>query len=75
MDIPRERHLPSGEVDLLFDLPMNEIAPQIIPALAYEDVPAAVEWLTPAFGFRERAAARLGGVHAGAPATRLEPSY
>jgi len=36
-------------------------SPQIVPALAYEDVPAAVEWLSRAFGFRERAAARLTG--------------
>jgi uncharacterized glyoxalase superfamily protein PhnB len=36
-------------------------SPQIVPALAYEDVPAAVEWLTRAFGFRERAEARLTG--------------
>ena len=36
-------------------------SPQIIPALAYEDVPAAVEWLAWAFGFCERADARLTG--------------
>ena len=35
--------------------------PQIVPSLAYEDVPRAVEWLTRAFGFRERAEARLTG--------------
>lgn len=36
-------------------------SPQIVPSLAYEDVPAAVEWLKRAFGFRERAEARLSG--------------
>jgi len=35
--------------------------PSIVPTLAYEDVPAAVEFLTRAFGFRERAGARLTG--------------
>jgi uncharacterized glyoxalase superfamily protein PhnB len=34
-------------------------APQVVPSLAYEDVPRAVEWLTRAFGFQERAGARL----------------
>lgn len=34
-------------------------APTIVPTLAYEDVPAAVEWLARAFGFRERPGARL----------------
>ena len=40
--------------------------PQIIPQLPYENVPAAVEFLERAFGFREREEARLehtGGVH------------
>ena len=39
----------------------NELwtAPDIVPSLAYEDVPKAVEWLSRAFGFRERAGARL----------------
>jgi len=36
-------------------------SPSIVPALAYEDVPAAIEFLTRAFGFRERAEARLTG--------------
>jgi uncharacterized glyoxalase superfamily protein PhnB len=35
--------------------------PSIVPVLAYDDVPAAVEFLTRAFGFRERAGARLTG--------------
>ncbi|HEY9157383.1 VOC family protein [Candidatus Binatus sp.] len=35
--------------------------PTVVPALAYEDVPAAVEFLTRTFGFRERAGARLTG--------------
>jgi uncharacterized glyoxalase superfamily protein PhnB len=35
--------------------------PTVVPALSYEDVPAAVEFLTRAFGFRERADARLTG--------------
>lgn len=42
-------------------------APGIVPALAVRDVPAAVEWLARAFGFRERSEARLswpGGCHA-----------
>ena len=34
-------------------------APAIVPTLAYVDVPQAVEWLTRAFGFRERPGARL----------------
>lgn len=36
-------------------------APTVVPALSYEDVPAAVEFLTRAFGFCERAGARLTG--------------
>src|SRR6266508_1884301 len=28
--------------------------PQIVPMLAYEDGPAALDWLARAFGFRER---------------------
>src|SRR3989442_15521988 len=28
--------------------------PQVTPYLLYEDVPAALDWLTTAFGFRER---------------------
>jgi PhnB protein len=35
--------------------------PIVVPSLSYEDVPAAVEFLTRAFGFRERAASRLTG--------------
>jgi uncharacterized glyoxalase superfamily protein PhnB len=34
-------------------------APGVMPILAYVDVPAAVDWLTRAFGFIERADARL----------------
>lgn len=39
----------------------NELwnAPTIVPSLAYEDVPTAVEWLGCAFGFRERTGVRL----------------
>lgn len=36
-------------------------SPTVVPSLAYENVPAAVEFLTRAFGFRERADARLTG--------------
>lgn len=36
-------------------------APRIVPSLAYEDVPGAIEWLGRAFGFRERTEARLTG--------------
>jgi len=42
-------------------------APTIVPILAYEDVVAAIEWLTRVFGFEERSEARLsweGGVRA-----------
>jgi uncharacterized glyoxalase superfamily protein PhnB len=34
-------------------------APVVVPTLAYDDVPAAVEWLARVFGFEERADARL----------------
>ena len=34
-------------------------SPDIVPTLAYEDVPAAVEWLSRVFGFTERSDARL----------------
>ena len=34
-------------------------SPTVVPSLAYEDVPTAVEFLTRAFGFRERSEARL----------------
>jgi uncharacterized glyoxalase superfamily protein PhnB len=37
------------------------LAPTVVPVLAYEDVPAAVEFLARVFGFRERAGARLTG--------------
>ena len=33
--------------------------PTIVPTLAYEDVAAAVAWLTRVFGFRERTGTRL----------------
>src|SRR5260370_10168790 len=36
-------------------------SPQIVPVLAYDDVPKAVEWLTRVFGFHERTEARLTG--------------
>ena len=35
--------------------------PSIYPRLAYEDVPAAIDWLTRAFGFGEREDARRDG--------------
>jgi uncharacterized glyoxalase superfamily protein PhnB len=35
--------------------------PRITPMISYEDVAAALEWLTRAFGFREREGARLTG--------------
>ena len=28
--------------------------PSVVPMIAYEDGPAAIEWLAKAFGFRER---------------------
>lgn len=34
-------------------MPENEI-PQVVPMLAYEDGVAALDWLSKAFGFRER---------------------
>jgi uncharacterized glyoxalase superfamily protein PhnB len=34
-------------------------APDVVPSLAYDDVAAAVDWLTRVFGFRERSDARL----------------
>jgi uncharacterized glyoxalase superfamily protein PhnB len=36
-------------------------APTIVPVLVYDDVPRSVDWLCKAFGFRERADARLTG--------------
>ncbi|MEM9623511.1 MAG: VOC family protein [Pseudomonadota bacterium] len=33
--------------------------PAIVPAVVYADVPAAVKWLSEAFGFRERPGSRL----------------
>lgn len=35
--------------------------PRVVPGIVYEDVPKAIEWLTRAFGFRERSDARLTG--------------
>jgi uncharacterized glyoxalase superfamily protein PhnB len=35
--------------------------PCVVPSVAYDDVPKAIEWLTRAFGFVERADARLTG--------------
>ena len=35
--------------------------PRVVPGVVYEDVPKAIEWLTRAFGFRERSDARLTG--------------
>lgn len=34
-------------------------APDIVPTLAYDDVPAAADWLSRVFGFKERTEARL----------------
>jgi len=34
---------------------MSHVYPAVIPMLAYEDGPAAMDWLARAFGFRERA--------------------
>lgn len=36
-------------------------APTVVPSIAYDDVPAAIDFLTRAFGFHERADARLTG--------------
>jgi uncharacterized glyoxalase superfamily protein PhnB len=36
-------------------------SPRVVPSLAYDDVPKAIEWLARAFGFVERADARLTG--------------
>jgi uncharacterized glyoxalase superfamily protein PhnB len=36
-------------------------SPTVVPEIAYDDVPAAIEFLTRAFGLRERAEARLTG--------------
>jgi len=36
-------------------------SPTVVPEITYDDVPAAIEFLTRAFGFRERVAARLTG--------------
>jgi uncharacterized glyoxalase superfamily protein PhnB len=36
-------------------------SPRVVPGVVYDDVPGAIEWLTRAFGFRERCDARLTG--------------
>ncbi len=36
-------------------------SPIVVPSIAYDDVPKAIEWLGRAFGFKERAHARLTG--------------
>jgi len=36
-------------------------SPTVVPEIAYDDVPAAIEFLTGAFGLRERVEARLTG--------------
>jgi uncharacterized glyoxalase superfamily protein PhnB len=36
-------------------------SPRVVPGIAYDDVPKAIEWLTSAFGFRERSESRLTG--------------
>ncbi len=33
---------------------MNDAYPDVVPMIAYEDGPAAMDWLINAFGFRER---------------------
>lgn len=42
------------------------VATEVIPYIFYEDVPAALDWLTRAFGFVEemRHATPSGGIHA-----------
>jgi uncharacterized glyoxalase superfamily protein PhnB len=35
--------------------------PCVVPSVAYDDVPKAIEWLARAFGFAERTRARLSG--------------
>jgi uncharacterized glyoxalase superfamily protein PhnB len=35
--------------------------PRVVPGIVYEDVPKAIEWLSHAFGLRERRSARLTG--------------
>ena len=40
-------------------------SPRIVPRVAYDDVPRAVEWLSRVFGFRERREARLTGTMPG----------
>jgi uncharacterized glyoxalase superfamily protein PhnB len=36
-------------------------SPCVVPGVVYEDVPKAIDWLTTAFGLRERSEARLTG--------------
>ena len=36
-------------------------SPRVVPGVVYDDVLGAIEWLTRAFGFRERRDARLTG--------------
>ena len=36
-------------------------SPLVVPSVVYRDVPAAVDWLESAFGFRERKGSRLIG--------------
>lgn len=36
-------------------------SPRVVPSVVYDDVLGAIEWLTRAFGFRERRDARLTG--------------
>ena len=47
-------------------MPITPRPPQIIPYLFYRDVPAALDFLTRAFGFKEemRHATSRGGMHA-----------
>ena len=35
-------------------MPTQNVIPQVVPMLAYEDGAAALDWLSRAFGFRER---------------------
>ena len=47
------------------DTPQTTVSTQIIPYLFYDDVAAALDWLTRAFGFTEELRhAKNGGMHA-----------
>jgi PhnB protein len=46
--------------------------PRIVAHLIYDDVGAAIDWLTRAFGFQERARMRHSGQHGGIGRTQME---